>query len=426
MTRRLPEHIDKQNGLALLALLSVFVTGSLFFFLRDLNQHAQKIARNGLTDKALATAKTAIIAWSVARSNAPGQLPCPEDLSLIGLPNEGLALSSCPTSTARIGRLPWKTLGLPPDFADSDGNRLWYAVSSGFQNPPINSETPGGLTLDAHPDKAVVLLFSPGQPLNGQDRSVSLVVSEFLDAENSDATPDAFVSWKPAPPVGSPETFNDRVTPITHDDLFTAVERRVANEVLYRLLEYYCDRDNVQANNACRVTPGPGNRFFPRPADFANVECLGTVAIPAGKCLSAATGNQGRIPANPTTAWTATDPLSILRGTTVGGNWFQRNGWRELVHYAVAPACIEGTLDCIGAGFLTLNLPAPAPPLTAQKLVITVGGQSLSALSQDRGSTGAKQLVVNYLEGENASPADNIFQRTAKTGTFNDTTSTAP
>ena len=49
-----------------------------------------------------------------------------------------------------IGRLPWKTFGLP-DLRDGSGERLWYALSPNFRdNPsvsPLNSDTRGSITV---------------------------------------------------------------------------------------------------------------------------------------------------------------------------------------------------------------------------------------------------------------------------------------
>src|SRR6185437_7723389 len=62
----------------------------------------------------------------------PGYLPCPD------LDNDGWAESTCGSQDGssgqaeRLGRLPWKTLGLQ-DLRDGDGERLWYAVSSKYK-----------------------------------------------------------------------------------------------------------------------------------------------------------------------------------------------------------------------------------------------------------------------------------------------------
>src|SRR5258706_6313971 len=85
------------------------------------------------SDRALAQAREALRAYAEAGAIGawvgPGYLPCPD------LDDDGWAESTCGSQSGdsgqpeRIGRLPWKTLGLP-DLRDGYGERLWYAVSS--------------------------------------------------------------------------------------------------------------------------------------------------------------------------------------------------------------------------------------------------------------------------------------------------------
>jgi hypothetical protein len=89
--------------------------------------------RDDITANALARAKEALLAYASARPVdeivGPGYLPCPD------LDDDGWAESICGSlngetgQAQRLGRLPWKTLGLP-DLRDAHGERLWYAVSS--------------------------------------------------------------------------------------------------------------------------------------------------------------------------------------------------------------------------------------------------------------------------------------------------------
>ncbi|MGZ5063065.1 MAG: hypothetical protein ACXWAU_14385 [Usitatibacter sp.] len=88
------------------------------------------------SDRALAEAREALIAYAADRPiNAvvgPGYLPCPD------LDDDGWAESTCGSQTGdsgqadRLGRLPWKTLGIE-DLRDGYGERLWYAVSSKYK-----------------------------------------------------------------------------------------------------------------------------------------------------------------------------------------------------------------------------------------------------------------------------------------------------
>jgi hypothetical protein len=92
--------------------------------------------RERLSERALAQAREALIAYAAERainaSVGPGYLPCPD------LDNDGWAESTCGSLVGdtgqeqRLGRLPWKTLGLP-DLRDGHGERLWYAVSTKYK-----------------------------------------------------------------------------------------------------------------------------------------------------------------------------------------------------------------------------------------------------------------------------------------------------
>lgn len=396
----------RQSGAALLVFMLIGVIASLSFFFHGFNARTAA-TRDQETMQTLALAKEALIGWSASRTSAPGILPCPEDTSLIGLPTEGSALPFCSNSLPSVGRLPWRTLGLP-DLRDDTGEKLWYALSPGFRSSPINSDTPAQLTVDGISNSAVAIIFSPSSPLHGQNRPVPTAttppdVRQYLDLLNNSGT-GSFVS------TGGAGLFNDRMIVVTHRDLFSIVERRVGREVRHALLDYFCGVGNYNDAGTC-IAAG-GNRFFPRPANFNEPTCLGTAAIPAD-CISGVVNNAGRVPANPVIPWQNLHALSLMRGTIASTpNWFQINGWRELVYYAVANACIDGTADCNGAGKLTVNQP-PGMPATNQSFVVIVAGSALSSIApaQDRLSNINKLNIANYLEDENLIPLDDVYAR---------------
>lgn len=137
-----------QRGFALLillALVGVIVGAAVLTVMAK--DSTSKTARTAKTEQALYAAKQALIAYAAGVQLSatgcpkpdlngycarPGDLPCPD------LDNDGWA-DPCPNSTSNnsklIGRLPWRTLGLP-DLRDGDGERLWYAVSSKFVDYP--------------------------------------------------------------------------------------------------------------------------------------------------------------------------------------------------------------------------------------------------------------------------------------------------
>lgn len=112
--------------------------------------------RDDVTMSALARAKEALIAYATARPIdeivGPGYLPCPD------LDDDGWAEPICGSlngetgQAQRLGRLPWKTLGLP-DLRDADGERLWYAVSSKHKGLLNCAASPA--CLDMGPEAAI-------------------------------------------------------------------------------------------------------------------------------------------------------------------------------------------------------------------------------------------------------------------------------
>jgi hypothetical protein len=129
----MPIHCARHRGAVLLLACLVLVVAIGFVFALELASPGSQAARDRATDGALAEAREALIAYAADRAIdtvvGPGYLPCPD------LDNDGWAESTCGSLSGdsgqreRLGRLPWKTLGLP-DLRDADGERLWYAVSS--------------------------------------------------------------------------------------------------------------------------------------------------------------------------------------------------------------------------------------------------------------------------------------------------------
>lgn len=214
----------EQQGMALLVLVFILALIVTAYALRIATANEFKSDRELKTSKALTDAKSALLGWSVLQ-NTPGQLPCPEDTSLIGLPTEGQAKTSC--SLPAVGRLPWRTLGLG-DIRDGNGDKLWYVISSGFRTPPINSNTPAQLSIDGIPNSAVAIIFSVGPPLAGQARTSYDVApasdANYLEGSNSDGD-NTFVSQ------GAAGSFNDRLLSVKQSELFSLVINRVLRMV---------------------------------------------------------------------------------------------------------------------------------------------------------------------------------------------------
>jgi hypothetical protein len=144
----------RARGLTLL--LAVLVLALAFAAVAAISALAPSASRDAASDRALAQAREALVAYAADRNITawvgPGYLPCPD------LDDDGWAEPTCGSQSGdsgqeqRLGRLPWKTLGLP-DLRDGHGERLWYAVSS--KHKGLLNCAQSRACLDMSPDSAL-------------------------------------------------------------------------------------------------------------------------------------------------------------------------------------------------------------------------------------------------------------------------------
>lgn len=290
------------------------------------------------TIMSLALAQQALLAYAQqplgltqCESNCPrpGDLPCPDRN------NDGIAETSC-SNTSRLGRLPWKTLGIG-DVRDGSGERLWYAVSERYKNNPrilpLNLDTPGtwslllaeGIEWDATQGNGVVaVLIAPMHPLVREDGWVqqrqeasSEIARHYLDIHILDnASPIEYAS-NGFVMVSANAHFNDIVWPITTSNMHRQMGKQVLSELTRSL--------------RCTVSPCTA---YPSAAAVEDSTCLGFQSVTAGQCLSVS-GSLGRLPVDSAAHWLGTTQ-HMLDGE-VRHHWFQQNGWREQVFYQAGP-----------------------------------------------------------------------------------------
>ena len=249
------------------------------------------------TAAALVLARDALIGRAAADNNRPGSLPCP-DVDNDGALTLGVDFGGGGACTATVGRLPWRTLGLP-DLRDGSGERLWYAVSSNFRDTSgaaINSDSAGQFTVTGNAPAAnvIAIVFAPGAVLPGQQRDGANqnLVANYLDGENSNGD-STFATGLPS------GGFNDQLALVTSGNLFPVVETRVAREARQSLRNYYAV-----------------NAYYPPAAQLTGtawVDGLYRGRVPTQEC-----------PSLPALALPA---------------WFSANNWHEVMIYAVAPRC---------------------------------------------------------------------------------------
>ena len=238
---------DKQRGVALLLILFIAITLGLAFIFKGMDAGTENSARSQRTQEVLAQAKDALIGYAATyreshASQVFGYLPCPD------INNDGYDDGSCGNASETIiGRLPYKTLGLP-DLRGADGECLWYIVSGSHKNSPptepLNWDSRGQIRIQdsngnalADPNDssggAVAVIIAPGAPLAGQNRpsgtlpcsgDASNSIAAYLDGGYADATTGTLTVI--ASQSGQPITNNDQISWITAKELFSPIAKR--------------------------------------------------------------------------------------------------------------------------------------------------------------------------------------------------------
>lgn len=418
----------------------VLSIAALSAFLVRLNSATLTAQRNQTTSDALAQAKDALIGYAASvplNPARPGDLPCPD------LNNDGNAENGCGNAdgstgqSLRLGRLPWKTLGLP-DLRDGNGERLWYAVSNKFKNNThttctplvmsgcLNSDTFGTITVrdfngaiaadGTGSTGAIALIISPGSALTRQDGVIQIrdVANEnsadnYLDIGHGednaafvDSTTDGFISGIVLD-ASNNILVNDRVLAITANNLMPVLEQRVAGEVLICLTEYAAKPQN----QGRYPWAAPLNSGAPPSYSDTSGKRFGRVPDTPFDATRSDSGN------------TMDDSWTACNINSISGWW---PNWKEQVFYAVADAYKPDASPPSCGGTETCLVVTPPSAMANKQVAIVVAGRRLSGVAggQPRLSDTEKGTITNYLEGENDTTADDIFTKLPSSTIFND------
>lgn len=111
------------RGYSVIALIALIGLLAAAWLVTSFGSTAVRIERERKTTAALALAKQALIGRAAADASLPGSLPCPDlktNIAGINVPDDGIAdLFAGQNCPGYVGRLPWRTLGLPD---------LWQAM----------------------------------------------------------------------------------------------------------------------------------------------------------------------------------------------------------------------------------------------------------------------------------------------------------
>jgi hypothetical protein len=391
---------SRQSGAVLFILLLLILVGAGTIFVSRLKSAQVDLEAQGKTAAALAEAKAALIGYAASDANKPGSLPCP-DANNDG--QSGLADYSGANCVAPVGRLPWKTLGLP-DLRDGAGERLWYAVSPNFAanaSTALNASVNGQITVrtangtivydGTGPSAAVAVIIAPGAPLarQGQALPQNRSCTAGVDCDSSDVciTPSPFT----ATPKCDPRNYLDVVVSLEDNADFQA---SATNGFIMGPVRAVANPNQAIVNDMFAVI-SPGDLFsVVKKRVFS--EMKGTLLPQAGGCSSppttglvgfaaansyfpwAATTEGGASVANTNTGFLPSHDLSFASRMGGSGCYDQgavlsSQGWYSaaVTTYTVSPAFSpNGSGNCMMpmGGCLTVNGVANA------KAKLTIGG----------------------------------------------------
>lgn len=442
-----------QRGLVflLVVLVLLFIGGAtLFVSVGGAGISSAKLDRDQITMSALAAAKGALLSYTISRddstgsssSQRPGEFPCPTTVS----PNDptyGKANTSC-SSIPKIGRLPWRTLGIP-EPRDAYGEPLWYSLSGNFKpsvSVAINSNSLGQLVVyrgdETTPveNQAVVVVFSAGPPVAGQNRSTDtafcpttgttiaqdVCASNYLESYSgknnaTDSGPYTFGKIT--------DTFNDRVSLITTADFIPKIEDRMVASLTKTLNAYYRDYgvypyaayysdikkpnpDNKNASQSEQANCADGV-FSGRLPEYINDGVVThQPALPRLKCAGYLVDKR---------EWPG-----VASGNSLPV-WFFTNNWHTTIFYAVAKQYVEGgSKSCNNLGDC-LKVEGDSTVQDVQAVIILPGipltTQARPTRLPDDASAGLD--IRNYFEGSenrqgwNLVPDNYIYRSVAST-----------
>lgn len=445
--RRSPPNACK--GAALLVILFLVLAAFSTIIVSQLSKANLETQKQKKTQEAMAQAREALLAYA-STFERPGALPCPDTNNAgSGNPNGNVNCYS------RIGRLPWKQLGLP-DIRDGDGERLWYAVSTDFANVPStqvvnNEQSKGQINVcgpagcgDSSPipippatsplpvSNIAAVVFSPGRPIGDDNRQ-----------DGTDAQPDPTKNIDPAKKASNyldnasinsrtfdnssgttngndfiaanrSDTFNDQLLPISAAEVFANVNRRMESKAtLTKVADCLVEYGKANSTSLDHRLPWSA----PLAIDISNPDQFDDSAgLKSGRFPY-------RIDDSETEStkhnWAPPITTSTFDTCSVFPKWWAN--WKSYVFYAVASNFSPDhppPNDCSDtSGCLSVN-----GGIGKFAAIVIFSGKMLA--TQTRVSLADKQNADNYLEGANSSSIDGSgtdFSSGVATADFNDT-----
>lgn len=465
--------IQRGQAILLIVILIAVGIGAALWSMMDLASVTRSNAGARHNEAVLAQAKAALVGYAagadITGAGRPGDLPCPD------IDNDGFAKvpQDYPCNGSALGRLPWKTLGLP-DLRDSDGERLWYAVSSNFKSNPrtacaapgdpgcLNSDSRGTITVrnrdgtvvntGSNPDQwtpsgVIAVIIAPGRVLQRQGAASSQIRGCTIGVD-CDATERCTATPPTSTPKCDPQNYldvlsgtednldfvdgdasngfingevrdasgnvivNDRIMTITYEDLMPMLQRRVAAEVLKCLNDYAA----IAQNEDRFPWAAPVTTVTPPYADAYSTR-FGRVPDTLFNTQHGLPGGVATPPCgNPSLCMTNAWPASC---GIVQGTWW--NNWKDMVFYGVAEAfqpadpvdlVSNGVPPSVGCGAAQCLKVDPPSTSYNKRVAVVVAGKRLYFSTDPPGPLGGQFRATSAQKAN----IDNYLEDTNRNG----------
>jgi len=441
----------RQHGFALIVLLALVLLTLGSAMLHWIDPAHLALQRQQQTSAVLARAKAALIGYAISYGDThPGKvhgyLPCPD---LAGRNPEGSAETNCGSKNiSMLGRLPWKTLDLPP-LRDGSGSCLWYAVSGTYKYNPktdlLNLDTPGQLQVFStdghsalHPqdDPVVAVILAPGPVQPGQPRTPDNAIcsdnntaSAYLDSDPASGINNAAAIVEKFQQGSVTGVINDQIVLIRRSEIWNALQRRTD---FYATLQSLMQQIALCLADYARHNSDPANLGLPWPAPLTITDTGNSTDYNDGSGLFS-----GRVPyiVNSSNTLTGNRMSGDILMTDNGLNcprystnfaslpgkiypWW--DNWKDHLFYALAKEFQpQNGATAVCGNCLSVNGQGP------YAAIVLFAGNPLG--NQLRGNnTGAERSQIsNYLEQRNAANHPNSggnadYQTEVASADFND------
>jgi type II secretory pathway pseudopilin PulG len=415
--------MQRQRGATFMVMLVILIMGITAYLVSSLSSSAMRVKQDEVTANTLVQAKEALIGYAATYGDIhPGQmygyLPLPDlGSSRNGTPDEGNAagnFSGNHKNLTVIGRLPWRTLGLPP-LQDSQGQCLWYAVSGSFQNNQtadvmnwdslghFDTYSSNGTALGTvsttganYAQRPVAIIFSTGAVLQGQNRQASGTdtvttcggnydVRNYLDSFNPNTNINNIVNYFADPPHNNSADYAYGLTAASNGSQLSAAALLAPKNIIFGDVEVNIAGSIVKIANDKILTITTDDIFRPiiRRSDFA--QQIGFLLDDPDFRLQVETGHVGKTVAISGAGTKGADNIDCTSiGIPVNREFC--NNWKEMLLLTQLPSTSSITID----GSLTAAI---------CNRVLIFGGQRFTG--QVRATTTDKSSPANYLQAPN-------------------------